>query len=55
MKILLLIILALAFLGVQYVIIDKLMSRAASKKKEYIVEEHSETEAEEEKLEKENN
>lgn len=35
MKILLLIILAIALLGVQYIIIDKLMSKAVQKPRDY--------------------
>lgn len=51
MKILLLILLALAFLGAQYVIIDKLMSRAAKKPKDYI-EDEDEAETEDFKSDK---
>lgn len=39
MKILLLILVAVALLGLQYVIIDKLMSKAVQKPKDYQVDE----------------
>ncbi|MBQ0139315.1 MAG: hypothetical protein KBT36_08465 [Kurthia sp.] len=42
MKILLLIIIALALLGLQYVIIDKLMSKAVQKPKDYQLEDEEE-------------